>query len=153
MLEEERKRLENAYIPLASGGGDKIYVTQGFGADWQPEKYAKYNMAGHNGIDWGAPHRWYTIAVDKVRVVNRVPIDYGGYGKYIRVVNDAGDQYVHGHLDEVFGKLGQIFERGQPLGRVDNTGDSTGTHIHFGLRPKGFNFSNGFKGYVDPAPR
>ena len=59
-------------------------------------------------------------------------------------------------------KAGQKVKTGDILARADNTGLSTGTHLHWGLKPvyKGeedWNWwnveqENGYKGSIDPAP-
>jgi murein DD-endopeptidase MepM/ murein hydrolase activator NlpD len=48
------------------------------------------------------------------------------------------------HLESVGVSVGQIVRYGQPLGKTDNSGNSTGPHLHYQI--------NNASGAVDPAP-
>ena len=59
-------------------------------------------------------------------------------------------------------KPGQLVKAGDIIGYADNTGASTGDHLHFGIKPvykgeKDWEWwnaeqENGFKGAIDPDP-
>lgn len=152
-LKEEAIRLEKAFLPFQVN--DSVKVSQGFGEKWQPNIYAQFKMKGHNGFDWGMKNLTPIICVAKRAKIVNLGFDgqTKGYGRYVRTLADDGED-VFAHLDRWADlKLGQYVERGQVLGLSDNTGFSTGSHLHYGYRPKGFIYGNGFKGYVDPVPR
>ena len=56
-----------------------------------------------------------------------------GYGKYIVIRHDRGFQSLYGHLDTILVRKGQRVSQGQKIGRMGNSGRSTGTHLHFSL--------------------
>lgn len=61
-----------------------------------------------------------------------------GYGYH--VVIDHGIDYVtlYAHLSEYFVQPGDIVRKGDVIGIVGSTGNSTGTHLHFEIRDYGY---------------
>lgn len=98
----------------------------------------------HRGLDiataFGAP----VVAADN-GVVTRAGWSDAGYG--LRVVIDHQIDYItlYAHLSEVYVAEGQVVEKGQVIGRVGSTGNSTGPHLHFELRDFGY--------LIDPLSR
>jgi murein DD-endopeptidase MepM/ murein hydrolase activator NlpD len=135
---------------------DKIFITQKFGENL--EFYKKYGMNGHNGIDFRTRFtdtplgRREIFAVDYGVVSEVVKAKFGGYGTYIRIRHLDGFETIYGHQFSVKVRKGDNVKPGQVIGISDNTGDSTGPHLHFGCRPPQANYLNGFKGYIDPLP-
>lgn len=58
----------------------------------------------------------------------------GGYGKYVVVSHPNSTQTLYSHLDQVLVEVGQQVERGNAIGLVGSTGNSTGPHVHFEIR-------------------
>ena len=59
------------------------------------------------------------------------------YGKYVQIQGHPGGQgSLYAHMQSVGVKVGQRVVPGQILGLSDNTGRSTGPHLHFELRPQ-----------------
>ena len=79
-------------------------------------------------------------------------IDEGkrGYGRYIRLEHRGNEQTIYAHLHRAYVKAGDKVKAGQVIALSDNTGFSSGPHLHFGWRPKDYNYNNGFKGYENP---
>ncbi|MNP77687.1 Murein DD-endopeptidase MepM [compost metagenome] len=48
-----------------------------------------------------------------------------------------GYQTLYGHLSSYSVKVGQIVEKGEKIGIMGSTGDSTGTHLHFEIIKNG----------------
>ncbi len=141
---------------FASNPLDQLFVTQKFGE--RPEFYRKYGLAGHNGVDFRTKFpdtplgRREIYAVDDGVVSKVVIAKLGGYGTYVQITHDDGSMTIYGHQYNPHVKAGQRVNAGQIIGISDNTGDSTGPHLHFGYRRANSNMDNGYKGYVDPMP-
>ena len=129
--------------PLPSGVGR---VTQQFGAN--PAMYARFDMAGHNGIDYGVKVGTPVLAAHEGIVSLRN--DPPGYGLYIRVINGYRIT-IYAHLSKTIATDGERVVPGQTIGLSGNTGNSTGAHLHFGVK-----FKNGvnpaYRDWVDPVP-
>ncbi len=71
----------------------------------------------------------------------------GGFGKCI-IINHGGNvQTVYGHLSEIKVRSGQKVSRGQYIGNVGSTGNSTGPHLHLGVMQNG-RYVNTEKGWL-----
>lgn len=57
-----------------------------------------------------------------------------GYGNLIKIQHFNGTMTVYGHLSEVLVKEGEKVSQGQLIGRMGNTGNSNGCHLHFEVR-------------------
>ena|SRR3990167_1560469 len=133
--------------------------------------YTKLGLKGHNGIDA------YCVDSQVVRAAHDGIVTFtgedgsGGLGVVIRTEQQFDYQdkqsfyktvYWHLKPNTFTVKAGQKVKTGDILARADNTGLSTGTHLHWGLKPvyKGeedWNWwnveqENGYKGSIDPAP-
>ena len=115
-------------------------ITQGFG----PTPYVfEASYAGfphfHTGIDLAVPLGTPVFAAaDGVVVLARPMADSGGqlvgYGNYVIIQHDAGLKTLYGHLLTIGVKEGDVVHRGQLIGLVGSTGNSTGPHTHFEVR-------------------
>ncbi|HCC05947.1 TPA: hypothetical protein DEP94_01125 [Candidatus Nomurabacteria bacterium] len=92
-------------------------------------------LHGHNGIDFGAPVGTPVFASSGGRVILAKSGGYnGGYGSMIIITHEGGIQTIYAHLSQVNVVVGQSVSQGQTIGRVGNTGRSTGSHLHFEVR-------------------
>ena len=124
-------------------------VTQGFGENAQA--YARFGLAGHNGLDFGVPIGTLVRAAAD-GVVMRVEEDaIDGYGRHVRLKHEDGSVTIYAHLELPAVKTGQAVLAGEEVGRSGNSGFSTGPHLHFEVRLPG-HVDNGFGGAVDPLP-
>ncbi len=87
----------------------------------------------HAGTDLAAPQGTPVIAAASGQVVTA---DFlGGYGLTVILQHEQGTQEsLYAHLSEIFVLPGDPVEQGTVIGRVGNTGDSTGSHLHFEWR-------------------
>lgn len=112
---------------LASRGGNSrlAYPTSGvivspFGTRWG---------RAHQGVDIAANHGTPVVAAEAGTIVwtgNR-----GGYGICVDINHGSGVVTRYAHLSSTAAQSGQRVERGQFIGRVGSTGNSTGPHLHF----------------------
>ena len=82
-----------------------------------------------------------------------VAFENGGYGNYVKLSHmDGSKPYFtyYAHLASAAVSPGQKVKAGATIGFSNNTGASTGPHLHFGVKIEGQNPA--YKGYVDPMP-
>jgi murein DD-endopeptidase MepM/ murein hydrolase activator NlpD len=111
--------------------------------------YAQYGLKGHNGVDYAIVNGTPLYSCINGTVIERLTDTYG-YGKYLKIENDyCGVIYAHMQSWDV--EVGAKVLAGQQLGLSNNTGNSTGPHLHFGLYPlPNRDKTNGYNGYIDP---
>jgi len=155
----------------------KIFqINQPFGVNFL-SFYKDSGMKGHNGIDFYALDATPVYATHDGRVTFTGYDDAGGLGVVIRT-EEKFDYYntstgalepsylktIYWHLKKDTIKVtgGQQVKAGDLIALSNNTGRSTGPHLHFALKPiyKGeqdwtwYNLeqNNGFFGAIDPMP-
>ena len=94
----------------------------------------------HNGVDYGAAigTKVWTVARGRVKYAAWA----GASGKLIIVSHANGYETIYAHLSKIHVRKGQYVAQRQLIGRVGNTGRSTGPHLHYGMKRHGR--------YVDP---
>lgn len=55
-------------------------------------------------------------------------------GNYIILSHGNGYETIYAHMHKRYFKKGETVKRGQVIGQIGNTGRSTGSHLHYGLR-------------------
>ncbi len=60
------------------------------------------------------------------------------YGNVVVIRHYNMSETVYAHLDKKLVDVGQVIQVGEPIGLGGNTGRSSGPHLHFELRYKGF---------------
>lgn len=93
------------------------------------------------GMRWGAMHQGLDIAPPYgtgVYAANTGVVIYaggqGGYGNLVLVDHGGGFVTAYAHLSGFAASEGQTVSRGELIGYVGSTGDSTGPHLHFETR-------------------
>lgn len=72
------------------------------------------------------------VAVEEGKVITAT--DLGAkksFGKYVEIEHADGSISLYGHMSSYCVKKGQIVKKGQKIGVMGSTGNSTGTHLHF----------------------
>ncbi|MBE6926581.1 MAG: M23 family metallopeptidase [Ruminococcaceae bacterium] len=139
-------------IPLLPGEGEDkwgmpcryTYVSSRFGSREDPV-YGGSDY--HRGIDLAAP-KWTTIHAVRAGEVTYAGWDNGGGGNYVSIEHGDGYKTQYLHMEAIAVKEGQLVKKGQIIGYVGSTGNSTGNHLHFAVRK--WNEKNGVWDYIDP---
>jgi murein DD-endopeptidase MepM/ murein hydrolase activator NlpD len=139
---------------------------------WLPalcKKYAAYGLKAHNGLDLNAGYGQFVYAAHDGLAVYSGQDGSNGNLLVLRTTEqfdyEGGQAYfktMYGHLKTFHVKAGDQVKAGQFIAQANNTGDSTGNHLHFGLKPvlpgekewEWFNLAqnNGYLGAIDPTP-
>lgn len=102
----------------------------------------------HHGVDLAAPAGTPVLAVWDGVV--RQAGWRGVYGLTVEVEHPGGWRSLYGHLSELAVVAGQRVGRGAMLGRVGDTGNATGPHLHLEVRTAN-GFHDPLKGLARPA--
>jgi len=94
-----------------------------------------HDVRMHTGIDIGAGYGAPVHAAAAGSVVVAGPVS--GYGNAVVVDHGNGLATLYGHLSRIGVRVGSRVGRGQTIGAVGNTGNSTGPHLHFEVRVDG----------------
>lgn len=105
-----------------------------------PYGYRKDPMGGkgksfHDGIDIAAWHGTPVRSTADGEVI--FSGQKTGYGNVVKVRHEYGYTTLYGHLSERLVSKGDRVSKGMALGRVGNTGHSTGSHVHYEVRVNG----------------
>lgn len=147
----------NEPVTITSLEDFKSCISQYFGEN-RADYYRQWGMKGHNAIDVTlfdgddilAAHDGIVTEVENDVSAGLGIVVWDKEGRYKTL-------YWHLKVGHIFVKVGDSVKRGQKIAGGDNTGYSTGAHLHFGLKftdAKGntINYNNGYKGAVDPLP-
>lgn len=128
-----------------------------------PGYYGQFGLAGHEGLDIIPTGSDWTVNAAEDGVVVKDDDIAGSplsdpYGKFVTLWHPSikkATQYAH--LTSNVVSLGQQVKRGEKIGTMGTTGNSSGAHLHlnlFDVDTNGvrLNVNNGFKGGIDPLP-
>ena len=99
-------------------------TTSGFGMRWG---------AMHDGVDIGAPTGTPIYATKGGTVIFASNYDDGGFGLHTVIDHGGGITSGYAHQSRLGARVGDRVAKGQNIGFVGNTGQSTGPHLHFQL--------------------
>jgi len=114
-------------------------ITQWYGIN--PQWYAPFGLPGHEGLDMRALNGTpiYAMAAGEVVRVETNP-NSGPYGIHVRIAHEFDGQVyksVYAHFQSPKVEVGQIVNAGDVIGLADNTGNSSGAHLHITLKVVG----------------
>lgn len=139
-LETERKALEEHIVQepssemikkgsqmmLASRGAARMSWPCGGGVN---SAFGSRSGRMHQGIDIGGGYG-NPVKASAGGVVTMADWS-GGYGKLVEISHGSGIVTKYAHLSSIEVTVGQSVERGQLIGLIGSTGNSTGPHLHF----------------------
>jgi murein DD-endopeptidase MepM/ murein hydrolase activator NlpD len=120
--------------------GSKIYPAQPGGYVWPAagritSSYGWRRRGYHNGMDIGAPYGSDVLACKAGKVT--LAGWSGGLGLCVVIDHGGGLESTYGHLSVITVAAGDAVAPGGCVGKVGNTGRSTGAHLHFELNLNG----------------
>jgi murein DD-endopeptidase MepM/ murein hydrolase activator NlpD len=106
---------------------------------------AQGKLTSRFGRRWGRMHRGIDIAAPVgtpiYAAADGVVIDAGwhsgGYGNLVEIRHSDGTTTRYGHNSRIRVATGQQVRQGQQIADMGSTGRSTGSHLHFEIRPQG----------------
>jgi murein DD-endopeptidase MepM/ murein hydrolase activator NlpD len=128
----ERLKHHARRLPISRPMPPEHAITSRFGLRKDP---FRRKPAMHNGIDFRGPvgSPVYTTAPGVIVKAGR----QGGYGKLVEVRHENGVSTRYAHLNMIAVRAGQKVKRGDMIGKLGNTGRSTGPHLHYETRVGG----------------
>lgn len=104
----------------------RYWVSSYFG--WRSSPFSG-KRSYHSGIDMAAPSGTsvYAALAGKVTTVSYNSV----YGNYIIVTHHSGYKTLYAHLSATLVNVGKYVDTNTRIGKVGNTGMSTGPHLHF----------------------
>lgn len=140
-VDEAAKELDAALNAANQAYGNaSIQCSLDFGRPLATYKYVScyFGGNGHRGTDYAAPGGTEIYAVSG-GVVTAAAYHYS-WGYYVQVYHgkdDNGNSYstLYAHMNSApIVSVGQSVSKGQPLGYVGSTGNSTGNHLHLEMK-------------------
>lgn len=137
----------------------KYEITQMFGEN--KEYYSKFNLKGHEGMDFGAREgdKRITAIFSGIVIEDRESEnEHLNYGNCVRIWNiEMGLVALYGHFEENYVSVGNKIEEGQVIGWQGNSGKGTGAHLHISVyevdeKCRKRHPNNGYAGCIDPQP-
>lgn len=103
-----------------------VYISSYYGPRWG---------STHTGVDYAA-YYGTSIYSWKAGTVKKAGWN-GGYGNFIEVDHGDGTVSRYAHCSKIAVSVGQKVSKGQTIGYVGSTGNSTGNHLHFEIKVNG----------------
>ncbi|MGI9481807.1 MAG: M23 family metallopeptidase [Hyphomicrobiales bacterium] len=116
-------------LPIAHPMRGSYRVTSSFGVRSDPFTRRR---AMHTGIDFKAPYGHPVRATADGVVIKAGR--RGAYGKIVEIRHAHGTTTRYAHLSAIKTRAGRKVKRGQVIGKLGNTGRSTGPHLHYETR-------------------
>ena len=132
---------------------DNPEITQFFGEN--PQIYAEFNQAGHEGLDFVAPIGTNVYAAYDGVVYQVRPDDGNAYGLHVRLKHEVeGREFrtIYAYLSQVLVSEGQQVKTGELIALSGCTGYCFGPHLGFSLKIDGAKTPGYPDGIVDPLP-
>ena len=135
-LDDEVGRWEKLQVILRSlplsAPVDNYYISSGFGERTDP---LNGESAIHEGLDMVDSIRSQVLATAPGRV--SFAGWRGNYGRVVEIDHGLGITTVYAHLDSVLVKEGDLVDYRQAIGKLGNSGRSSGPHVHYEVRFEG----------------
>lgn len=134
-----------APVAVVSSSGWVVPTSDYYISTWFGEAGSYWSSGYHTGVDLATAYGTPVVAVTNSTVV-QTGYD-GAYGNQIRIQLSNGDQIWYNHLSAIEVTVGQTLSTGQAIGRVGETGNAYGAHLHLEYR-----LASDLGTGVDPVP-
>lgn len=95
-------------------------------------RISRCNLSGHLGCDITNSIGTSIVAASSGTVVE-AGWKNGGFGNMVLIDHGNGIRAIYMHMSQVTVTAGQIVNSGEQIGLMGSTGNSTGSHLHFGV--------------------
>lgn len=146
-LEDATEAIRKASKDVGGGGGNNKPIPPDDGQYQFPVAQPCYISQGykgeaHKGVDIATNGKTNAIFASRsgrviVSTFGQSGSGYGGYGNVVVIDHGDGYQTLYAHMNNRDVSVGATVNKGQKIGNVGNTGQSTGYHLHFELRKNG----------------
>lgn len=104
------------------------------GQTWSGQTRTNHSPQRAIDLNRANDHGDTVVASAAGTVVHRGTMSGTGYGRLIVIRHSDGSASYYAHLSAYLVNKGQHVSRGQPIGRVGNSGNSSGSHLHYEQR-------------------
>ena len=127
-----RISLAKEVIDLPEDDERGMFISMPFGMVTPPHsEFARE----HAGIDFPAATGTPVLAAADGTVIGAGFT--AGYGNYVMLEHEDGYSTLYAHMEDILTEEGKTVQKGDEIGTVGSTGNSTGPHLHFELRIDG----------------
>lgn len=135
-MEEEMLDEEIIQEPVTAKAKKGTKVIKGEGTGKFAWPVVGSSLTSGYGYRWGKLHKGVDLTGSRsILASDNGKVEYVGYksdyGNHIIITHLNGYKTLYGHLSTMSVKVGQIVEKGEKIGIMGSTGDSTGVHLHF----------------------
>ena len=115
-------------------GSASCYISSHYG--YRNPSISGWGFHGGTDITGGGIHGKPVYATKAGKVITAVTSNTG-YGIYVLIDHGNGYSSLYAHMSARYVNTGDTVKKGQMIGRVGSTGNSTGPHHHFEIRVYG----------------
>jgi murein DD-endopeptidase MepM/ murein hydrolase activator NlpD len=141
--EEKKRKIAEVYQTQAKANTGVVNNGQNYSETFSQEKkstgfiqptsgsISRCVQPGHLACDIANPNMPPVYAVQDAVVEDVYTFTVYGYGNAVVLNHGNGLKTLYAHLNSIYVAKGQSVSQGQSIGQMGNTGNSTGTHLHF----------------------
>ena len=139
--DEENKKNDPSYDAGKDNGatGSMLWPCPSCHTITSPFGWRTHPISGtkkyHSGVDIGASYGAAIIAADGGTIITAGSVS--GYGNCVVINHGNGITTLYGHMSSIAVRTGQKVSKGQTIGYVGSTGNSTGPHLHWEVTVNG----------------
>jgi len=141
-------KLADDIVPIKVRPGDNWAITSGFGLRTRVSTSGGVSSSNHPGIDLANFGANGTEGAELIALGTGVVINKGnhgakkGYGHFLTIRYTTKISTLYGHMKQASNlEIGDSVQKGQVVGLVGNTGNSSGAHLHFEMLYDGVHFN------------